>query len=103
MNKKDRISKLLSEVGLALATIIMMIPVYYFVISSFKTRQDVIKSPLTITPETFTLENFPYVIKKMKYWEAMGNTLFITLMALIIIIVLASLAGFAIARCRHAD
>ena len=49
----------------------------------------------------FTLDNFPYVIKKMKYWQAMGNTAFITLMALILIIVFASLAGFAIARCRH--
>ena len=101
MTKKDKLNKLLSEIGLAIATLVMMIPVYYFVISSFKNRKDVIKFPLTITAETFTLDNFPYVIGKMKYWQAMANTAFITAMALIIVIILASLAGFAIARCRH--
>ena len=101
MTKKDKLNKFLSEIGLAIATLVMMIPVYYFVISSFKNRKDVIKFPLTITAETFTLDNFPYVISKMKYWQAMANTAFITAMALIIVIILASLAGFAIARCRH--
>lgn len=101
MSKRERISKVLSEVGLGIATIVMMIPVYYFVISSFKNRKDVIKFPLTISAETFTLDNFPYVIGKMKYWEALANTAFITAMALIIVIVLASLAGFAIARFKH--
>ena len=101
MNAKERLSKFLSEVVLALATIVMMVPIYYFVISSFKARTDIIKFPLVLNPEMFTLDNFPYVIKKMKYWQAMGNTAFITLMALILIIVFASLAGFAIARCRH--
>lgn len=86
---------------MAIATIIMMIPVYYFVISSFKTRQDVIKAPLQINLDMFTLENFPYVISKMKYWGALANTTFITAMALVIVIVCASLAGFAIARFRH--
>ena len=88
MKRKNAISKFFSEVGLLIATVIMMIPVYYFVISSFKNRKDVIKAPLLLNKEMFTLENFPYVIKKMKYWEAMGNTAFITLMALILVIVL---------------
>ena len=101
MKKKNAVSKFLGEIGLLIATAIMMIPVYYFVISSFKNRKDVIKAPLLINKEMFTLENFSYVIKKMKYWEAMGNTAFITLMALILVVVFASLAGFAIARCRH--
>jgi len=101
MNKQEKLSKILSEIGLALATIVMMIPVYYFVISSFKTRMDVIKAPLSITADMFTLENFPYVIGKMKYWGALGNTAFITAMALVIVIVCASLAGFAIARFKH--
>ena len=101
MKKKNRLSKLFSELGLAIATIIMMIPVYYFVISSFKNRKDVIKFPLKINAELFTLDNFPYVIGKMKYWEALANTTFITVMALILVVVCASIAGFAIARCRH--
>ena len=102
MNKQEKISKFLSEVALALGTIIMLVPIYYFVISSFKARTDIIKFPLVLNAEIFTFDNFPYVIKKMNYWQALGNTAFITLMALVVVIICASLAGFAIARCRHA-
>ena len=66
MKKKNAISKFFSELGLLLATVVMMLAVYYFVISSFKTRKDVIKLPLTINAELITLDNFPYVINKMK-------------------------------------
>ena len=99
MGKKG-LSKFFSELGIALATLIMMVPIYYFVISAFKARKDIIKFPLELNAELFTLENFPYVIKKIQYWKALGNTAFITFMALIIIIVSASLAGFAIARIK---
>jgi len=100
MGKKGRISKFFEELGVALATLIMMVPIYYFLISAFKARKDIIKFPLVINKELFTLENFPYVIKKIQYWKALGNTAFITLMALVIVIVCASLAGFAIARIK---
>ena len=101
MKKSERFGKLLSEVALVIGTIIMMIPIYYFVLGAFKSRADIIKFPLTIDASTFTLENFPYVINKMKYWGALLNTGFITVMALIIVVVCASLAGFAVARFRH--
>ena len=101
MNKQERISKFLSEVALAIGTIIMLVPIYYFVISSFKARTDIIKFPLTLNAEIFTFDNFPYVIKKMIYWQALSNTAFITLMALVVVIICASLAGFAISRVKY--
>ena len=101
MNKQEKISKFLSEVALALGTIIMLVPIYYFVISSFKARTDIIKFPLTLNAQVFTFDNFPYVIKKMNYWQALGNTAFITLMALVVVIICASLAGFAISRVKY--
>ena len=100
MSKRDRISKIFSEIGVALSTLVMMIPIYYFLISAFKARKDIIKFPLVINRELFTMDNFPYVIKKIQYWKALGNTAFITAMALFIVIICASLAGFAIARIK---
>lgn len=101
MGKKEKFSKFLSELILVLATIVMLVPIYYFVLGAFKSRTDIIKFPLVINADIFTLDNFPYVIKKMKYWQALGNTAFITVMALIIVIICASLAGFAISRIKH--
>ena len=100
MKAKRKLRTVIEEAILAVCTIIMMIPIYYLVIGAFKKRTDIVKFPLTINAEVFTLENFPYVIKKMDYWKALGNTVFITVMALLIVIICASLAGFAIARIR---
>lgn len=99
MNQKKG-SKLWGEILLVLSTVIMMIPLYYLVLGAFKSRKDIIRYPLTINADIFTFDNFPYVIKKMKYWQALGNTAFITICALLIIIICASLAGFAISRIR---
>ena len=100
MKAKNRLRTIIEEIILAFFTIIMMVPIYYLVIGAFKERTNIVKFPLTINLETFTLENFPYVIKKMDYWKALGNTMFITLMALLIVVIFASLAGFAVSRIR---
>lgn len=100
MNKVKTGKTLIEELILVICTVIMLIPIYYFAIGAFKGRTDVITYPLTITKDMFTLENFTYVIKKMKYWQAALNTITITAAALGILIVGASMAGFAIARIR---
>ena len=98
MKKKRTLRVFIEELILLLCTIIMLLPVFYFVIGAFKERSDIIKFPLLLTKEMFTLEIFPYVIKKMDYWAALKNTATITGVSLIIVVVCASLAGFAVAR-----
>ena len=100
MRQKKTWKSIVEELILVFCTIVMLLPVYYFAIGAFKGRTDIIKYPLVLTKQMFTLENFPYVIKKMKYWQALGNTALITVAALLIVIICASLAGFAIARIR---
>ena len=98
--KKARLhpSVIIQEILLAIVTLISLIPVYYFVIGAFKDRKQIIKHPMTITTETFTLDNFPTVIKKLKYFESLRNTATITAVALLLLVVCASLAGYVIAR-----
>ncbi len=100
MRQKKTWKSIVEELILVFCTIVMLLPVYYFAIGAFKGRTDIIKYPLVLTKQMFTLENFPYVIKKMKYWQALGNTALITVASLLIVIICASLAGFAIARIR---
>ncbi len=101
MKKRFDTKKLVEELILLIATVLMLAPIYYFVLGAFKTRKSIVKHPLIITKEMFTLGNFPRAIKAMKYWRAIRNTGTITLVSLILIIFCASLAGFAIARVRY--
>lgn len=101
MKKKPALSRLVSELFLLLATILILIPIYYFVVGAFKPRIDIVKFPLVLTPQMFSWSNFAYSIKKMKIFESLANTGFITLGALFMLVFFSSLAGFAIARVRH--
>jgi raffinose/stachyose/melibiose transport system permease protein len=92
MKRRLQLSRLGGELMLLLATLVMLIPIYYFVIGAFKPRLDIVM---------FTTGNFTYAIKKMKIVSSLTNTGLITLTSLAILVVGASLAGFAIARVQH--
>lgn len=98
MNKK--LLRLLREVLLVLATLVVLLPIFYFVISAFKLREDILFYPLQITLEMFTFENFTEAFSKMKYFESVKNTAFITFGSLLLTVICGSMTGFAIARVR---
>ena len=70
-------------------------------IGAFKKRSEIVKHPLTLDFSKVSFDNFTYAFKKMNLIKALGNTGFITVIALLIVIVCGSLAGFAIARINH--
>ena len=100
MKKKMTAGSLVKEVLLVLATVIMLIPIYYFIVSAFKLREDILFYPLKITAQMFTLENFVVAYEKIKYVKSVSNTAFITIGSMIITIILGSLNGFVIARVK---
>ena len=101
MKKKKVFGTLAEELGLLIAAVITFIPIYYFVISAFKKRTNIVKFPLEINSEMFTLSNFPAMIKKMQFFPALKNTTIITVVSLVCVVILSSLAGFAIARIAN--
>lgn len=95
---KRHVVNFLKELFLCAVTLIMLIPVFYFAISAFKLREDIIFHPLTITKNMFTFDNFKVAYSKIKLIKAVKNTASITIASMFIIIFPSSLAGFAIAR-----
>ena len=93
--------RIVSWFALALATVALWVPIYYFVIGAFKKRTEIVKHPLALDFGKMSFDNFAYAFKKMNLFKALGNTGFITVIALLIVIVCGSLAGFAIARIHH--
>ena len=101
MKKREGAKKIVEEFILFISTILLLVPIYYFVIGAFKPRKMILQHPLQLTREMFTLENFPRAIKAIRYWPALKDTAIITIVALAMLIVVASLAGFAIARIKN--
>ena len=50
-----------SELFFLLVTVMVWIPIYYFVIGSFKAREDIVMFPLSIQSDMFSFVNYVYV------------------------------------------
>jgi len=108
--KRDKTSTILQELLLVVLTILIFIPIYYFVIGSLKTRSDIVQHPLLLTPDflkhefvktAFKKRNFVYVWNNIKMGKSLMNTAIITLVSLVGVVAMGSLAGFAIARIKR--
>lgn len=97
---KKRLLVWISEFFLLICTVICWLPVYYFVISAFKPRKDIVKYPLQVLRNRVTLDNFAYVWENMKLARSLMNTGLITVTTLLILVVISSMAGFALARIK---
>ncbi|MBQ2991009.1 MAG: carbohydrate ABC transporter permease [Clostridia bacterium] len=98
---KNRKKILLQEIAFLFVSVVMWIPIYYFVISAFKERTEIVKHPLSVSLGQMSFDNFIYVWDNMKIGKSIANTAMITAGTLALTVVVSSLAGFALARIRE--
>jgi len=82
---------------LLLIVLIMLIPFYLVIINSFKSFQEIVRDVISL-PTSVSLENFSEAFNRMDYPTAFLNTLIVTVAGTAGIVLLASLAGYQIAR-----
>ena len=76
-----------------------MFPFYLIVLNSFKSKRDIIKSPLSWGGKKgFTLENFATAFEKMDFLRVLGNSVFITVCSVALIIIFSSMAAWIFVR-----
>jgi N,N'-diacetylchitobiose transport system permease protein len=86
--------------GLAIFAV-MVFPVFWMILTSFKTNDEINSS---VTPSWFpvhpTLQNFTRVIHKQYFWTDVKNTVIVVLVAISIAVVFAFLAAVALEKYR---
>jgi multiple sugar transport system permease protein len=80
--------------------IIVIIPFYWMILTSFKTEAEVIANPpiLWINPLTFNFSNFAAAMDAAPFLRYMGNTVLVSFLSTIGTIITTILAAFAFAR-----
>lgn len=78
---------------------IHLMPIYITVIASFKNIRDI--SSKWLLPTEFSLENFYSAIYDGGFYSALSNTIIITVFAMIIVIFVGSMTGYALARLNN--
>ena len=82
--------------------LLYMIPFLMVLINSFKQKRDIIKNPFSlITEKGFTFDNYIKAFEKMQFVKAFGNSLFITGLSTLLVILLASMVAFYFTRAKN--
>lgn len=99
MEKKYTKKTLFVEIVMVFVAIFFMIPMYYLVVSTFKDQQQILENPLAL-PKTFSLANYGKALQTMSYWRNFGNSLLITVVSVLIVVIFGSMAAYSFSRHR---
>jgi len=82
-----------------LNALIMLYPLLIMVMSSFKTNAEIFTSPLAL-PRSLTLNNLSKVWNETSFLQYLGNSLLVTSASVLLILIVGTMAAYAIARYR---
>lgn len=78
---------------------VYVFPFFMVLINAFKEKTDVVKNPLALLGEEgVILSNFSEAIDKMNFFRALGNSLFVTGVSLVLIVLFSAMAAYIMAR-----
>ena len=87
------------HVILAGYTLIALFPIVLILINSVKTRAAIFDNPLALpTPSTFSLVGFHKVLANSDFLLYFGNSLFVTLLSLLLIVLFGAMAAWALSE-----
>ncbi len=100
MRMKKTAKKAGYGIFLVVVFLIMAIPIYYLLVTTFKTPAEAAESPLGL-PKHFTFENYSRAIEAMGYGQALKNNLIIAVISVTLLIIFASMSAYVIARSKR--
>ncbi|MVX62455.1 carbohydrate ABC transporter permease [Clostridium chromiireducens] len=97
MKNKKLIANIIKYIVISGLLLLYIVPFVFVLINSFKARKDVISNPLAL-PSTFKFSNYADAFEKMNYGHAFINTLIITALSVLIIIIFSSMTAYILVR-----
>lgn len=92
----------LSTVGrivlLAIFLLIVILPIYWVVITSFKTKADIVSLDVQYWPKTFTTENYEMLWQNSNFSTSLMNSVICGLSSGMLVLVISIFGGYALAR-----
>jgi raffinose/stachyose/melibiose transport system permease protein len=90
-------SKLILEILLVVLALGFLSPIYLIVVNSFKDRAELYKNALAL-PSSFSFQYYTKAMEKMNFLTAFGNSLFVTVTSVVIVVILASMTAWMLVR-----
>ena len=98
---RTRIWRISKTVILFALFLVYMIPFFMVLINAFKTNRTILKAPLTLLePGGPVFTNFSTAWDKMNFPSAFANSLFITLLSVLLIVIITSMTAYFFVRAE---
>ena len=97
MKTKKNIMEILKHVYLLIITFIVLTPIYYLLVTTFKSGTEAAAKPMAL-PSFWDITPYINAFEKMQYPRAFGNTLFITICAVFGIVMCSTMCGYVLNR-----
>lgn len=91
----------LGEAAMLGLCVVFFIPFFYLLVNTFKPAKDATLSPLSIPIKNFTLDLYRQALDTINFWGSLRNSLVITAVSVVIIVVIGSMAAYAIVRRKN--
>lgn len=95
--KNEKRQNLIISIIIFLILCVWMIPVYYMIVSTFKTGAEIAESPLAL-PSKIDFAGYVKAFTNMQFPRALKNTLFITAMSMVLNLIVSMPAAYTLAR-----
>lgn len=99
--KKRSLLSYLGEAAMLGVCVIFFLPFYYLLVNTFKPARDATISPLSLPIKNFTLDLYRQALDTINFWGSFRNSLVITGASVLIIVVIGSMAAYAIVRRKN--
>lgn len=88
--------------GMGILFVLYMMPFLLVLLNSLKQKKDIIKDPFSLTPPGgITFDNYTAAFEKMNFMRAFGNSLLITGLATLFVILFSALLAYYIVRAKN--
>ena len=98
MNSTKGKKVILGLVGTILG-LVWLAPFYMMIANSLKTKKEIFQSPLRPS-EGFNVENYAQAAENLNFGQTFVNSLLITVVSVVIIIIFSSMAAYALSRVK---
>ena len=98
---KKRIFRIVAvNIPLILLFLLIMFPLYWTVVTSFKEESSMLQLPIKYWPSPFTFDNYKYIWENMGFDHYFFNSVFVTGVSTIACTLISIFGGYAIARYK---
>ncbi len=94
-----RLEKLASHLALLFFTVVIVYPVAWMILASFKTPEDLVTNIWGL-PQSLNWENYARAWRTARLGNALFNSFFVSLMVVLLVVAIAAHAGYALAKFR---